>query len=119
MPAAVLFMCAVAMVAVQIAGCIIRPKPVQHTMPSYDGNEANSGVIELFAGDGARITDHARDRYNALALKYGTRFEVPVKPDDGIKPGLLSAGKPTWLIDREHLVKWRQMEFWKAQPAPP
>lgn len=90
----------------------IIPKTVDPVVASYDGNEQNSGVISSNA-NGYVVTAHFRDRYNALVAVYGRDFTVPVKADDGMSP----IDARTWLIDRQHLAQFLEMQAWSRAKA--
>ena len=84
------------------------PKPAKDTVASWDGTNQNSGFIGFTSDGSGIITAHARDRYNGLAARYSNQFIPPLKLDDGLKPM-----GTNWLIDPEHLVKFRTMNRWR------
>jgi hypothetical protein len=54
-----------------IAGCLtVTQSAVKSNHASFDGNEQNSGVIEMNS-DGFKITAKFKDRYNSLIAIYG------------------------------------------------
>lgn len=97
-----------------------RPKPTQ---ASFDGGQQNSGylgtVTNVFASQtniSARITLHARDRYNALIVDYGQYFKPPLKPGEGVSA---TSDPNVFLIDQEHLVKFLTLNRWRKEGKPP
>lgn len=97
-------------IALLLVGCTITPRIVRSPVASFDQGAQNSGFLG-FARDGSGIlTAHARDRYNALIQKHGSRFLVPIKPDEGLTVGPQPG---TWLIDQQHLVKFQIMNRWE------
>ena len=111
---------------VALSGCVsgcgtTAPKPVTAQRPSFDvvpdakGNNANSGGL-VFTNHLLLITPTARDRYNALCVKWGKKLVPPVVPPDAgltLQPGTTNR----WLIDKDHLDKWSTMNLWESQPA--
>ena len=92
----------------------VAPDRVTSAAASFDGNEQNSGIISANA-NGYVVTNHFRDRYNALVSTYGRDFTVPIKPDSGLH----RITDETWLIDRQHLVQFLEMQAWaRAKSAP-
>ena len=96
-------------------GCTIRPKPTTSSSASFDGNIQNSGMIELLPDGTARISEQARARYNGLAEIYGTRFIPAITANDGLTPGAVLEGKPTWIMTKQRLADWQTMSRWKRQ----
>ncbi len=92
----------------------VAPDRVTSAAASFDGNEQNSGIISANA-NGYVVTSHFRDRYNALVAIYGRDFTVPVKPDDGLQ----SISGSTWLIDRQHLSQFLEMNAWSRMGLEP
>ena len=101
-----------------VSSCTVAIKPAQQGQASLDsvpdetGNYQNSGVL-CWTNHQILITPTARDRYNALCVKYGARLTPPVKPDDGLTPD----GTNRWLMDKAHLSAWATMTTW-ANNAP-
>ncbi len=92
-----------------ISGCTVVPKAAVDKVPSFDGNEQNSGFIG-YAPDGQGIlTFHKFQEYNGLISNYGDKFTPPIQTNDGITP----TGTNTFLIDKEHLVDFGMMNRWK------
>ena len=98
-----------ALVLALASGCAntVAPERVNATAPSFDGNEQTSGVISINP-NGAVVTDHFRFRYNALVSTYGKDFTPPLKADAGI----IVITKGRWLIDRQHLAQFLEMNAW-------
>ncbi len=100
-----------------LAGCG-SVKPIASKEASWDNGVQDSGLIEFLSDGSGVITAHARDRYNALAKAYGKRFSPRLRPDDGIRPGVVWDRGPTYIIDPEHLQKFMLMNQWsKAHTA--
>ena len=65
-------------------GCTIAPRPTIEGSVSYVGNVQNSGMLGRDPKTGSEIVDPAvKDRYDALAAIYGSKFAPPIKPDAG------------------------------------
>jgi hypothetical protein len=92
----------------------VKPERVTSAAASYDGNEQNSGIISANA-NGYVVTNHFRDRYNALVGIYGRDFTSPVKADSGLQ----RITDETWLIDRQHLVQFLEMQAWARAKSTP
>ena len=92
------------------AGCTttITPKVVTDSHASFDGNQANSGFIAFTADGSGLITPHARERYNSLIDRYGSRFVPPLGRNAGVRPD----PSGNFIIDAEHLVKFATMNRW-------
>lgn len=92
-------------IAVGFTGCgTVVPKSVAAETASFDGNEQTSGILSSSPA-GFVVTGHFRDRYNALVKVYGHEFTVPLKRDEGVTR--MDGGR--WLIDREHMTKFLEM----------
>lgn len=85
----------------------VTPQLVTPDSASFDGNDQTSGIISVNA-NGYVVTDHFRDRYNALVAIYGSDFSVSIKADDG----LINISTNRWLIDRQHLSQFLEMTAW-------
>jgi hypothetical protein len=98
-----------ALVLALASGCAstVTPDRVTAAAPSFDGNEQTSGVLSLNA-NGAVVTDHFRYRYNALVATYGQDFTPPLKGD----AGFTAITSSRWLIDRQHLSQFLEMNAW-------
>ena len=98
-----------AVVLALASGCsnTVTPDRVTSAAPSFDGNEQTSGVLSINP-NGAVVTDHFRFRYNALVSTYGRDFTPPLKADAGLTA--MTAGR--WLIDRQHLSQFLEMNAW-------
>ena len=93
----------------------VAPRSAFDTVASFDGGVQNSGFIG-FADDGSGvITQHAKDRYNALVGIYGNKFLPVLVTDDGVR----SHTNGTYLIDAEHLVKFGTMNQWRRDGVAP
>jgi hypothetical protein len=92
-----------------LAGCAntVTPDRIAAGAPSWDGNEQTSGVLSLNP-NGFVVTDHFRFRYNGLIATYGRDFTPPLKADAGIIA--MTSGR--WLIDRQHLSQFLEMNAW-------
>ena len=82
-------------------GCVstVVPQPVERTQPSYDPSDKGkptSGVI-MSVASGFVVTDHFRQRHNALIAVYGGDFKPPLKPDWQIAP----ISEDRWLIGKQ------------------
>ena len=82
--------------------------------PSFDGNEQNSGVIAS-TPSGFVVTAHFRERYNALIAVYGADYLPALKPDAGLTE--ITGGR--WLIDRQHMTKFLEMNAWRRAALAP
>ena len=98
-----------AVVLALASGCsnTVTPDRVTSAAPSFDGNEQTSGVLSINP-NGAVVTDHFRYRYNGLIETYGHDFTPPLKADAGI----IVITKGRWLIDRQHLAQFLEMNAW-------
>lgn len=106
-----------------LIGCsTVVPDPVRVSAPSWDGTNQNSGLICLTTNGTAIITPHARDRYNALALRYGTNFAPPLQFDSGVREVTCSSNGAfagtLYEIDNEHLAKFAIMNRWRKENKP-
>lgn len=91
-----------------MTGCTVTPDILPPAaVASYDGNVQNSGFLGWASDGSGVITAHARDRYNALLAQY----KVGVK-DEGLTP--MPDG--SWLIDKQHLVLFSELNR-KAKSA--
>lgn len=94
----------------------ITPDRVTSEAASFDGNEQNSGVIAATPA-GYIVTPHFVARYNALAKIYGDRFQPALLPDAGVTA--LLSNPPQLVIDREHMVKFLEMNAWNKMGKTP
>jgi hypothetical protein len=96
-------------------GCTVRPRIVKDKTPSFSGGSQTGGWLGFYTnaqGEAFSVINHdAKLRYDALARIYGTNYLVPVIPGAGCSP--FTNG--TWLIDFEHDVKAREMNWWRKQ----
>lgn len=99
-------------VAFCLWGCTtVRPAKTEAAQPSFDAqSQTNDSGFLGWTNGGAIITGHARDRYNALIAKYGSRFLPPIKKDTGIQP----AGGD-WRIDSAALENFGTMNRWRVE----
>ncbi len=92
-----------------LIGCTstIIPKSVTDEQVSFDSNQQNGGFLGYTSEHYGVLTPRARERYNDLVAKgYGTNFSPALtKPDEGLQPWT----NQTWLITKEHLVKFGVM----------
>lgn len=95
-------------------GTTVTPDVVPSTQASFDGGQQNSGII-MSTASGFVVTDHFRARYNALILKYGGDFSPMLKPDSGIAP----IGDDRWLISKQGMVDFLQMNTWRRAGLEP
>ena len=92
----------------------VTPSTVIASAPSWDGTEQNSGIIGTFAG-GFNVTEHFRDRYNALVDSYGERFAPALRRNAGLSIG----PNGTFIIDPEHMEKFVRMNAWRKAGIQP
>ena len=104
-PVALTILC----VGLALSGCAgtVSPDRISAAAASYDGNAQTSGIISVNPL-GYVVTAHFRDRYNALAALFGRDFAPPLTPDAGLTP--ITADR--WLIDRQHLAQFLEMNAW-------
>ncbi len=93
---------------------IVPPVPQANT-PSWDGNAQNSGFLGYNPDDSGNLTEHAKDRYNALVAKYGAKLLPPVAKDEG----LTSNGDGSFRIDAQHLAVFFKLRRWDKEGKPP
>ena len=106
------------LLAFSLCSCTVIPKTVQANVASYDGGVQNSGWICATTNstgqiDGAIVTPHWRDRYNALIEVYSTNFFPRLVPDAGITPA-----PPNFHVDAQHEVYFMQMNRWHKSQTP-
>ena len=95
----------------------VTPTVGNSTVPNFDGNDLNSGIIKQYESVGSdgdfkkegsyQITPRARDRYNAYLDKYGSRFLPPIKKDFGVTPSQDDSGNYDMTL--EAASYWYQM----------
>lgn len=83
----------------------IVPSVVVDTVPSWDGNEQNSGILDFVEGKGWLITPKAAKRYSELSEMYGNMFE----PDLGKAEGLVAQEDGNFILPQEYIVKFGLM----------
>ena len=109
------FVTALFVVSIAITGCFtVTPKPVDAQDASFDDNEQNSGIISKNA-NGYVVTPHFHDRWVALVAVYGRDF----KPAIDAKIGWLDLGNATWLVDKQRMVQFIEMNRWKTSGFKP
>lgn len=90
------------------SGCTTTPDRVESRAASYDGGEANSGILALEKG-GAVVTQKFVARYQSLLREYRKAFLPAMDPDDGI------ANRPdgTRFITNEVLERMILISEWR------
>ena len=84
------------------------PTPAVSKQISYSGNTQNAGVIDFYKF-GVKVDKTIVDRYNNLIKIYGTKFQVPLKENDGITE---MTGTNFYIMDYEHYSKFLDMNRW-------
>lgn len=99
-----------------LTGCTltVHPDRVETTEASYDGNVQNSGIV-MSTENGFLVTDHFRDRYNALIETYGRDFAPPLKKDAGMS----RVGEDRWLLTKQRWVDFDLMNSWRKAGLKP
>lgn len=118
-------------IASLLSGCSspVIPKSVASRTVAYDGNEQNAGVLKVWPGKGALLTDRKKVEYDSLVRLYG-RGTVghPLTPPVVEGQGLTALrgrdeGFPlhatVWLIDAEHLINFLLFKEWQRQSRVP
>lgn len=97
-----------------LSGCTstVVPPAIVDVQPSWDGNQQNSGLLGFDADGFGLITEHARDRYNALSEIYGGHYSPPNLSGAGLSD---SGTNGVIRIDKEHLVRFATMQRWKKE----
>lgn len=118
--------------SISSCGTIVPPTVVEKSS-SYDSStpsgfpQDNSGVIGFHYDsrnnvDGAIITDHAKERYNALIDAYRIQFRklyfVMLNENDGLREFIEEDGSRVWFIDAEHLQYFMRMNRWAKERVP-
>jgi hypothetical protein len=100
---------AIVCVGLALSGCAgtVSADRISAAAASYDGNDQNSGILSVNAL-GYLVTAHFRYRYNALIETYGRDFSPPLTPD----AGLTEITSARWMIDRQHLAQFLEMNAW-------
>jgi hypothetical protein len=104
-PAALTILCAG--LALSSCASTVSPDSISAAAASYDRNKQNSGIISANAL-GYVVTSHFRNRHNALVATYGRDFSPPLTPD----AGFTEITSSRWLIDRQHLSQFLEMNAW-------
>lgn len=83
-----------------LVGCsgTISPNLVVAQVPSAN----HSDILDVIPSVGQHVTEHWRTRYNNLIAKYGNKFTVPVKFDEGI----VKESEDHYFIDQHHVVDY-------------
>lgn len=115
---------AIILIAIGILGMsactnTVTPHVSKPAVASWDGTNQNSGFIGSAtnaAGKriGGYLTQHGRDRYNALMAEYGGLWGG-VAPDAGLMP----TASGVWFIDAQHLGYFMEANWRKKNGKPP
>jgi hypothetical protein len=108
---AIVIFAVLCLLALNNLGCVmstVTPDRIEVPLASYDGAEANSGILALEAG-GAIVTEKFAARYVALLKLYREAFVPRVNPKDGV------AVRPdgTRFITNEVLERMILMSEWR------
>lgn len=100
--------------ACAVVACTVTPDRVQPGSASYDGGEANSGILRL-EGKGAVVTPKFVARYHSLLAEYSKAFLPRPAPNDGV------ARRPdgTCYITNEVLERLILMSEWHRMGRKP
>lgn len=88
------------------ASCTVTPHQVVSHSPSLDGTNRNSGFFGFRSDGYGMLTEHAKQRYDALVRRYGSEMTVPVREGDGLSRTNESS---VWIIDPEHLADFEEL----------
>lgn len=102
-----------------LAACssTVTPATVPSHQASFDGNEQTSGILSRSPA-GYVVTPHFRARYDALVELYGRDF----KPAVTAGAGFVRDGSGNWIVDRQHMAYFLEMNAWRRaglHPANP
>lgn len=114
-----------------LLGCTgtVVPKPVTSSSVAYEGNEQNAGVLKVWPGKGALLTERKKTEYDALVGLYGHgtkghQLIPPVKKGEGLT--MLRGrdeGFPlydrVWHIDAEALTNFLLFKDWQRAGREP
>ena len=106
------FVACLALVICASCSGTIAPKENTPKAVAYIGNSQNAGVLGFEPDGSVIITSAKRDEYNSLIDSYGTRFTPPLAHDAGLRS---NGPDSSWLIDREHVVKFSVMRSWQRR----
>jgi hypothetical protein len=111
-----LYVLAISTCAFIVFGCasVVHPERVEARQASFDGNEQTSGILSS-TPSGFVVTDHFRERHNAMIATYGGDFIPALKPDHGIAP----MGGGRWLISKEGMTHFLEMNAWRRAGLKP
>lgn len=97
----------------------LSPDPPQQVVvdeePSWDGNEQNSGVLDVYPEGGFVVTAHFIERYNSLIRIHGNRFQPPLRRNRGV---LTHPNGIDFIIDNQHMVFFLDMNLWDKSDIP-
>ena len=62
----------------------VAPPLVVAHQPSFDGNDANSGVVRVLPDHYFEVSTQWFERYVALTGKYGKLFSPPLRAENGV-----------------------------------
>lgn len=106
--------------SVMVSGCFTvtpsRPSPSQ---ASWDGTNQNSGFYGFTSNHIGIISMSEWARYDGLIDLYAGKFIPRLQHGAGTRPGPITNGNPTILIDPEHLGYLNQMQLWRDRQVPP
>lgn len=89
-------------------GCTtVVPDKTEAKQPSFDAGGQNSGFLGFDATGNGIITEHARQRYDGLITRYGSRFIPQIDKDNG-----LTSTNANWRITPQALVNFETMNTW-------
>lgn len=122
---------ALAVTVVCCTGCssTVIPGTVESRTIAYDGDEQNAGVLLVWPGKGALITDGKKAEYDALVVIYGRgteghRLIPPVRPGAGLTAlrgrdeGFPLHGR-VWKISPEALTNFLLFKEWQRSARLP
>lgn len=78
-------------------------------MVAFDGNEQTAGFIGFNKDGSGTFTIHARERYNALIERYGSRLTPMVPKDYGVTA---AATGGTFTFTAEAMVVFAKLQRW-------
>lgn len=81
------------------------------TVPSWDGNEQNSGILDFIPGKGWLLTNKAAIRYMILSEKYGNMFVPALEKGEG-----LAQEGANFILPQEYMVKFAVMNRENKKP---
>lgn len=119
------------MLALVVSGCwTVKPVAVQARRASLDGTVANSGLLGTNSLGEWVLTAGGYARYEALRVRYSTRFSPPLLQRDGVAANIETVntwtvkykGQPveyqpnTMVMDDERMVDFGQMSYFARNP---